>query len=430
MKRAVHSLLVALLTMLGSARPAQSQQAAGERERIPIAVFVTAGSEQVAPARHTELLLAAQRALRENEDLEVIDADIRLADLAGQIPNDAISEARGLLESGEALLRKGRAAPAKLRLTTAARLLDVGLAFVSKQELARAQFLVGAAYAILGNKKEARKWFARLQVWRTGFVASPDLEPGVVLPLWEASQRAVSRRPGGSIEINSEPGGALAYVDGTLIGPTPATAEALISGEHYVTLKLAGYQRTVHRVRVSRKVQESVSANLKPLPRYDELREHVDGVVAGLGAPRASSVLVKIADLLAIEHALFVRVPASDADRGFEAFLYHARDRKLLGRAEARATGDQDIDAVLAKLTRTIYAGLAIQNQTPAPVVVEKPRARKPGGKPFYRRWWFWTGVAAAVTVPILWGAGLSLDLDSGPRCPTGNVCGEVVLEF
>jgi len=432
LKSAVHICLLAVGATLGPARPARAQPnpEPSESRRIPVAVFVTAQPGRMSPARHTEVLLATQRALRDNDDLEVIDADVLLANRAGLIPNEEISEARGLLESGEALLRKGRAGPARLRLETAARLLDVGLAFVSKQELARAQFLVGAAHAILGHKKEARKWFTRLQVWRTGFVADPSLEPGKVLPLWEASQRAVDRRPGGSIEILSEPGGALAYVDGSLIGPTPATAEALVAGEHYVTLKLAGYQRTVRGVSVSGKVQEIVSANLPPLPHYDELREHVAGVVAGLGAPTASSVLLKIADLLEIRQAFFVRVPVPGSRDSFEAFLYDARNRKLLARAEARATGDEEVEAVLAKLTRTVYAGLALHSESAPRTLAKKPVPKKKKGKPFYRKWWFWTGLTAAVTVPVLWNTNLSFDLTRGPHCPHDRVCGDVILEF
>jgi len=432
LKPVVHILTLALLAAVGAPRLALAQpEPPGTAEpQLRVAVFVVPSSDRLAPTRHTQVLLSLQRALRDNRELEVVDKDVKLADLASQIPREAISEARGLLESGEALLRKGRAAPAKVRLSTAAQLLDSGLAFVSKQELARAQFLVGVAHAILDEKKQARTWFTKLQVWRPGFTVDTELEPGKVLPLWEKAKKGVKRRPGGSIEIHSEPTGALAFVDGSLVGPTPAVAEALITGEHYVTLKLAGFQRTVRKVRVSRKVQKPVSAVLEPSKRQGELREHVDGVVVGLGAPRASSVLLRIARLLEIQHALFVTVPSEDERARFEALLYDTRTRKLLARAEARATGAEEVDAVLAKLSRTVYSGLAL-HASPAKKLTPVKRAKKKGKTvPFYRKWWFWTGLTAVVTVPVLWTTDLSFDLHRGPRCMPRNVCGEVVLEF
>jgi len=72
----------------------------------------------------------------------------------------------------------------------------------------------------------------------------------------------------GSIAVDSRPGGALVALDGTPVGQTPADHAALIldavpSGNHTVTVELAGYPRYTGTVTVVRNRVVQVNADLE-----------------------------------------------------------------------------------------------------------------------------------------------------------------------
>src|SRR5690606_14236038 len=123
-------------------------------ERTRVIAFVLAGD---APgATRAALLMAFEHALEREHRLDVVDQDRQLAHQAGLVPRDVIGEARGLLRAGERLLRDGKTGDALARLTAAEQQLQRVLAHTSKRELARAQFLVGAAHAVIGRDADAR----------------------------------------------------------------------------------------------------------------------------------------------------------------------------------------------------------------------------------------------------------------------------------
>ena len=416
MKPGHHSALLAgcmLLSMVAS------RSAAAAPDRVTVAVFAVAEA-RISPRQRTSVIASVGQALRQDRRLVVIDIDRELAAQARQIPAERISEARGLLNSGAAMLRKGRAKDALLRLETAASHLEKSLSFVSKDELARAQFLVGAAYAVTGKKAAARATFTKLQVWRPQFVADTSLAPAQVLPIWEVAKAEISKLAGGSIELATKPGGAMTYVDGNLVGITPTAVEGLAVGRHYVTFKLAGYQRTVRELEVSASQQNQLDLELDPSTGQGDLEVLVTAIKPTLGAPRAVPELTSVGGRIGADQLLFITMP-TQASAHYQAFLYDSKSRRRLAAASKPAAAD--LDEVLAALVSSIYADLII---FPRP----EPRPRKPGtNKPFYGRWWFWTGVAALATaaaVPLI----MSWDRDQGASCPPGHTCGGVILEF
>jgi len=400
---------------------------AEKRPRVPVAVFmVTApGDDALSPSRHATLLLTMEKALHRDHRLQVIDKDRHLADVAGLVPNDVISEAHGLLVSGEALLRKHKPKLALARLQAAERQLERGLEWIKKRELARSQFLVGVAHAILGQKKQALAEFMRLQTWRPGFVADLSIEPRLVMPLWNQAKKKVTSASGGSIRITSSPDGALAYVDGRFVGFTPTSAEKLPSGDHYVTYRKLGYRRTVEVVEVSGQLERSVDTTLTETPGAAALAALAQRAAAALGDSRGPSSLDELATKIAANHIFFVRVPRAGDEHGvYEAFLYAADGSRLLARARAPASGDKGVDQLFGDLARAIYAQVQFERKPPPP---PKKKSEK-HGKPLYARWWFWTGIsvlAAGAALPFLWP-----EKSQGPSCPPGDVCGAVILDF
>jgi hypothetical protein len=412
------------LAVAGASATARAQPSVD----VEAAVFVVS-DKKVPSASHATLLGTFEKALRRDRRIRVVDKDRRLAQHGGLIPSAVISEARGLLNSGIAMLRRGRVGPALARLHAAELQLGRSLAFVSKQQLARAQFYIGVAEARLGKGKAAQKTFERLLVWRPRFVADTSLAPAKVLPLWSRAQRAVRKRKGGSLELTSAPAGALAYVDGRFVGFTPTTAEGLTIGAHYVTYRKLGYVRQVVEVGVSGSQQRKHRATMRRSPDYDRMRLLLGAVAAGSTEAGASEELTALGGMLGIEHAVLLEVSGSGANKRFEARLFQVANRKQLARVKARLAENQTIEALFAQMARSLYANVIFRPKPkPKPKKVSKPT---PAGKksPFYKRWWFWTGVSAiaatAITVPLLMRDG-----DSGPTCPGSAICGEVLLRF
>ena len=58
-----------------------------------------------------------------------------------------------------------------------------------------------------------------------------------------------------------------------------------------------------------------------------------------------------------------------------------------------------------------------------APVDVTAPPLATPSGPPVYRRWWFWTAVAATISAGVILAVTASHASTNQPPCLTGRVC-------
>lgn len=88
----------------------------------------------------------------------------------------------------------------------------------------------------------------------------------------------------GSLEISSNPSGAVIYVDGTLAGTTPDTVEDPIEGSHKVVLKKSGYLDWGKIVKVGAGETTEVDADLTavspvPTPVLTTITEPVPATV-------------------------------------------------------------------------------------------------------------------------------------------------------
>lgn len=134
--------------------------------------------------------------------------------------------------------------------------------------------------------------------------------------------------------------------------------------------------------------------------------------------------VVDLGELLEIDHAVIVEVPGPrDAKGKYVAVVYDTRTRRRLARVSA-PKDNQSLEALFTDLARSLYAQVDFEHRRDV-----SPAAQTGQHRPFYRRWWFWTGVAAtaaAVAIPLVI---MSSD-GSGPSCPDGSVCGTVVWQF
>ncbi len=396
--------------------------------QVEVSVVVAAAEGDLPTAIRATLLVTMERALRQDTRLAVVGKDRRLAQRAGLAPEARLSEARGLVKTGEALLGRGRAGLAQDRLRAAVAQLQRSLSLASKTELARAQFLLGAAQAMNGRRNAAVVTFTRLLTWRTDYVADTSIAPRRVLPAWTRAKRRVTRLAGGSIEIRSSPSRSRAYVDGQFVGFTPTTAEGLAVGDHYVTLMKWGHVRKVVRARVSSKVQARVMQKLEALAGATRIAGWAKRVSATWDRSRAPEALSEIGRILGVDHVVVLRVPGpKSAVKRYEVAAYDSRTRRRLAAATLVAAPDQEMEQVFARLSRALYAQISFK-----PLPKKKPTTtpRKTSRKnSLLSRWWFWAGVTtvvgAAVALPLIIPGG-----SDDPSCPGGSVCGRVIVSF
>ena len=241
---------------------------AGEGDGASVAVVV-AGRDgaPLAPAIQATVQVSMERALKRDPRLAVIDQDDRLAARARRVPKDAVAEGLALLSSGETLLRRGKARLALLKLQGASVQLARVLAWTSKQDLARAQLLLGSAQAMAGDNKAALATFTALQVWRPDAAPDPELAPATTLPLWDKARQQLAEVDRGTVDLETSPGGALAYVDGRLVGFTPTLVDGLTVGTHYVTIRREGFERRVEAVKVGARGPTRLAVTLVPSER-------------------------------------------------------------------------------------------------------------------------------------------------------------------
>lgn len=400
-------------------------------DSVPVTAtaIVIASAGELEPTRRARLQAAMEKALRGDRSLAVRSLDEQLADQAGQIPHAVISEARGLVEVGEALLVRQRARAALPRLQAAVAQLGQVLAHVNERELARAQFLLGAAQAEAGDQQAARATFETLLTWQPAFVPDAVQASKPVTAAWEAARAVMRERPAGALDLVTNPAGAEVHVDGRLVGLSPTNADGLSVGTHYVSFRLGGYQHVVQEVPVYKGMRRAVEVPLKPSPRLAHVTERASVLAAASGDDDqdARQAAMDLAKLVGVTHAVVVVVPPADQDGGrWDAVVYDTASGRRLSAASAPMR--EDTDALLAELARTLYGQVAFRQQAAARDS-QTAGQRAPGRKaPVYQRWWFWTGVAAAaaaVAIPVI-----LLQDDGGPRCPGGSICGDVLWRF
>jgi hypothetical protein len=155
----------------------------------------------------------------------------------------------------------------------------------------------------------------------------------------------------------------------------------------------------------------------------------VQALRAGLGSPQASAemqaTLGDVSDLLGVDQIVVLLAPPTGAEeKRYKAYVYGAVGGMRLAQAEVVA-GEQGLDDALGQLAVDLYKQVSFAPPPPPP----PPPRHVAHGAPFYRRWWFWSGVGA-VALGVVAGAVIVHERDSGPACPPGDSCGAVLFRF
>lgn len=268
----------------------------------------------------------------------------------------AESEALSLLNKAEQLVR-GRVR----ELLEPRMLLDV--------LLARARLL-----GELGRTATAREVLTRIATIAPQLELDAGTFPPAMQRLFKQVKSASQGEPPARLRVDSVPRGAEILVDGVLRGRAPITLQ-LPRGEHLVAAGRRGASRA-ELIELTGQEQQTLSLVVPRLARDDEQLKAV-GVRQG------------------VEWVATLRFAAEAGSRRLVARLVasHAGSPPSLLRSKE--------GLALAASVRDLAQQIAAATEGGAPA---EPTS---GGKPFFKRWWFWTvvGVVAAgagVTTAVL----------------------------
>lgn len=344
------------------------------------------------------------------------------------------------LREARAQLEEGRSAYIDLRLDEAVQLLSSAVdnfnqalsALEDPSDLGNALLYLGAAQAFNGDNRGATQTFERLRIQMPHIVPDPNEFPPAVVSRWEA---AAPRHTDGQITVESDPPGAVVYIDFIPRGLTPVTVDGLAWGEHSVRVTAPGSTPYIENTTLTRRRRhQTVSAFLMAHEEMEGLPEAVAGI-AGHSLQVGDGAIAEVARLLELDKIGVIRVSFGDSPDtvSLELVMFDVASgrRVLRGEVQApRAFGELE-----AVVQRSIARGVenvlrprvgedteGLQTET----VITGPEP-EPDDDAVTKQWWFWTAIGGAVVVGAViaivatQAGGDNLGQDSG---------GQVVFEF
>jgi hypothetical protein len=390
-------LVAGLVTATLVATPRMTRAAEGGTPAAAVTLFLLPHPD-VREQHAEQAFRALEAGLRRNVHVSLKDSAKLLADYAGEIPTDIIAGARRLLEEGRQAMLELDSPQALKKLSLAVDAFEQVLPHVSKNDLAEAMLALAVAHLTAGERKAGKQTMLRLLTWRDSLTYDTEKLPPKFLEVFEEAKREVRRRPRGSIEIRSEPDGAQAYVDGKYVGMTPTTAEGLLVGDHYVTLKKEGFQKLLVQATVSARRQETVTGTMRRSEKYKLVQDALRRAEEAVERVVADPAMLDLKAFLFLDQVVFLRVSRGSGSLHLDAYLYDLRSKRRLS-VVRRDLDPASIDAA-ATIADALYLNVPYDGALLAPPDEKPPQPA--GRRPFYERWWFWTAVGVTTTAIIV----------------------------
>ncbi len=411
------SLLAALVLLGGSLGAAPEAGARARPRRLKVAVFVQQ-PPGLSLGKLDKVSRRLKKSLKKNKRIKIARPARILASFSGDLPTDALDEARRKLKLGYSLLDGKLHRKAITAFNMALVAMSKALAYVKKRRLAAAQFGLALAYYHSGLRAQALRMLRRLLTWRPRLRLNLEALPRRFRRLLRSARRWVKRRPRGKLILRTRPEGVMAYLNGHSVGRTPLEIEGVPAGTHYLTLRKRGFVKIAETLDLSptrRKLE--VELALKRSGKYILLEQALKRSWMDFGKRRATSAMQEIKTLLLVDQVVLVR-PAAQGSEGVrvDVCLYDLRTGNLLKRMSATLKSPRYGAKALA---RALYSGVSYDGSLPDPGKEKAPTASGP--VPIYKRWWFWVSVGAAVVATTI---GIAVPLatrDKGTNIPAGQ---------
>jgi hypothetical protein len=236
--------------------------------------------------------------------------------------------------------------------------------------------------------------------------------PELASSAFEEAKQRLRRRGRGSVEFRTEPEGAEVFIDGRSRGAAPIVVEGLLIGDHYVTIKLAGFEKVAARFAVSPNYQETYEYTLERSDQYLILQQALRDVMPEIGRERAGEGILALRGILYVSQVVLGTVDAGPNGLvNVRACLYDLRTGLRL--KEVRREGRiGEATGPLSRLGREIYEGVDLRGFVEAPP--PPPPPPPPPSQSIFGKWWFW-GVVGVVVAGVTVGILLVPDSDGPP---------------
>jgi len=429
---------IALALALGAVTHMASGASAQETPRVYI---VSVPMEAGIDAEATRAGAAARAALRGIEGVDWRSPDQRFLGY-----DDA---ALGILDRAREQLDAGRQAYLQLELDGAIEQLRgavenfdaAAVALEDPNDLGQALLFLGASHAFNGQTRDAIEVFRRLHTQMPFIQPDPDTFPPDVVQLYDRARPRDARSPAGIVSIDSNPQGAIAYVDFLARGRTPINVEGLIGGDHVIRVTRPGATPFVETLGVRRRRASTSNAYLVDTPGLEGLADALDEVRdASIETLDEVNPIGRIAGMLEVDKIGVIRVSsAGDGQVTMELLLFDAASGRRLVRGQGTApTAVGELEASVQRAVSGAFEAAlrpsqaSDEEQIPAFTDEETPfeQNEEPSGppEPLIEQWWFWTIIGVVVAGGI--AAGIAGGVAAqGP--PLGNdPGGQVVFTF
>ena len=262
-----------------------------------------------------------------------------------------------------------------------------------------------------------------------------------VVSRYEAARPRDAAAPSGSIAIESDPPGAIAYVDGMARGVTPLDVEGLLAGEHTVRMSSPGSLSFIERTNVSRGRRAGpVSAFLMENEGMEGLADAIANLPTDSAmTPEREGPTVQVGQILGVDTLGVIRVSAEDTDETvhLELLIFRLSDRIRTLRIHGPVPTELGrLEAGVMELVRQGFAA-AVRPQQEADVEEAAPAIDpellaqgepedEAGDGSIWTRWWLWAAIGGAVAVGVTVGivaSGGGEELGTDPS-------GTVIIEF
>ncbi|GAB4211316.1 MAG: hypothetical protein OHK0013_32920 [Sandaracinaceae bacterium] len=320
------------------------------------------------------------------------------------------------IESRANQLRDGDAQDVAESTDALITLFEEHLDAVRREQLIDVYLINALARCRLGQQRECESRLARIFVFREGHTYDPERYPPDLQPVFDRVRERVTGGPRTTLEIVTEPAGAEVYIDGRSYGPSPARADDLLVGDHYVTIKMLDRARLVRRVNAPRNGGRVV-LELAPNPRARLVAspEALAAIAGELGESRAGANIRSLGTTLGAAQVVVARLVRSEGTTTLDAYLYDVRTRFLLAHREAALEGEEEGIEQARLLAVELYQGVDLSGS----VAVVDDGGPERRAEP-WEEWWFWTSIGVAV-VAVGVGVGVGVGLASqGPAVPEG----------
>ncbi|MFO0714501.1 MAG: PEGA domain-containing protein [Sandaracinus sp.] len=409
--RAIASSLLGLLLVLALARAPRAEAQEGVSAVASSALVIPEGN--VTEGEASIASIGLRRGITEVEGVRFIH------------PVDVLSPAEttedlqfGLeeLEARANQLRDGDASDVAESTDALIELFEQHLDAVRREQLVDAYMINALARCRMGQQRECESRLGRVFVFREGHTYDAERYPPDHQATFDRVQARVTGGARTTLEVETEPAGAEVYIDGRSYGPSPARADDLLVGDHYVTIKMLDRVRLVRRVTAARSGSR-VQLDLDPNPRARLVAspEALAAIAAELGENRAGPNIRSLGTTLGTAQVVVARLVRADGATTLDAYLYDVRTRFLLAHREAAIEDSEEGIEQARLLAVELYQGVDLSGSVA--VVEETGPERRP--EP-WEEWWFWTSIGAAV-VAVGVGVGVGVGIASqGPAVPEG----------